>query len=166
MAAVPLVCGAVLCVVVWVIRGFGVKEASFELEDLRRDLVNDVQTQTPDFYREEVEPCLDSWKAKYGNRVPARELHKLQAHINDNLARIEKERQETIDLLANEGKTVEVAVLRQSLENAISASESLDRDRWMKKIDLELNSLEARFGTSIPIREALAMKDRLKSSEG
>jgi hypothetical protein len=167
IAAVPLVCGVVLCLVVWAIRGFGVEEPSLDLEDLQRDWVARIQTQAPDFYREEVEPQLDSWRAKYGSRVPTRELLMMQQRNHEKMARIAQERQEIIDRAAKDGKRVEIATLRQNIERAITEEhQGPDRDQCIKQLDTWLKSLEAEYGTSIPIDEAHRMMERLESGTG
>jgi hypothetical protein len=131
-----------------------------DLEDLRNDLAA-VQANSPDFYQEVVAPFFQSWKERYGRRVPLQEVGVMQKRIDYEMNRIKEKKQELFDKAASKGVTIELSTLRQNMEKSKADYNGADRRGYVQQIDLFLTSLEVKYGASIPIDEANKLLDKL-----
>ncbi len=131
-----------------------------DLEDLRNDLAG-VQANSPDVYQEVVAPFFQSWKERYGRRVPLQEVEVMQKRIDYEMNRLKEKKQELIDKAASKGATIDLSALRKSMEQSKADYNGADRQEYLRQIDLFLTSLEVKYGTSIPIDEANKLLDKL-----
>lgn len=165
----PLVFGVVLFLVVWTIRGFGAKDhppaQSIDLMELRQKLAS-TQTEDSDTYKAELEPLLDRLEAKYGSRIPLREIEGLQQFLKGQLIEIEKKRQQGIDREAKKGGTIEMDALRGRLEASKAAYSGPGRDAYVREMDRLLESLTARYGSRIPVDDAYKIMRELEGGPG
>ena len=132
-----------------------------DLEELRNDLAA-VQANSPDVYQEVVAPFLNSWKAQYGRRVPLHEVRILQQRVAQEMNAIEEKKQKIIDKAASTGATIELSKLRGNLEQAKAEYRGSERKEYLRQLDYFIMSLEAKYGTAIPIDEASKLLDTLE----
>jgi hypothetical protein len=133
-----------------------------DLEDLRNDFAG-VQANSPKLYQEIIAPYLDSWKAKYGRRVPLHAVKVLEQRIANEMAVVKEKKQEIIAKAASEGKTIEISSLRKQLEESIADHQGRDYEQYVASIEHFLLSLQAKYGASIPVDEASKLADKLES---
>jgi hypothetical protein len=131
-----------------------------DLEELRNDLVG-VQANSPDVYQEVVAPFFQSWKERYGRRVPLQEVEVMQKRIDYEMNRLKEKKQELIDKAASKGATIDLSTLRKNMEQTKADYNGADRQEYVRQIDLFLTSLEVKYGASIPIDEANKLLDKL-----
>lgn len=131
-----------------------------DLEELRNSFAS-VQANSPDVYQEVVTPFLESWKTQYGRRIPAEAIMLLHERVTQELSSIREKKQKIIDKAAREGATIGIAGLRQNLERAKAEYKGLDREQYNRQLDNFVMSLEAKFGSTIPIEEAEKLHDKL-----
>jgi len=131
-----------------------------DLEDLRNDLAG-VQANSPDVFQEVVAPFFQSWKERYGRRVPLQEVEVMQKRIDYEMNRVKEKKQELIDKAASKGATIDLSTLRKSMEQSKADYNGADRQEYIRQIDLFLTSLEVKYGTSIPVDEANKLLDKL-----
>ena len=82
---------------------------------------------------------------------------------NAQIADIRQHRQEIIDHAAKEGKTIDTASLRQTMEEIKAKNTGPDRDAIAADIDRLLQSLEAKYGAEIPIDHAQRIVEDLEA---
>jgi hypothetical protein len=131
-----------------------------DLEDLRNDFAR-ILVSTPDVYQEVVAPFFQSWKERYGRRVPVQEVEVFQKRIDYEMNRIREKKQALIDKAVSKGATIELSALRKNIEQSKDDYNGADRQEYIRQLDLFLTSLEVKYGTSIPIDEANKLADRL-----
>jgi hypothetical protein len=131
-----------------------------DLEELKNDLAG-VQANNPELYRDVVSPFFESWKQRYGRRVPIHEMEVLQKRIATEIDEIKEKRQKLIDNAANKGVTIELSVLRKNLEKTKSDYRGPNREAYIGQIDRFLTSLEVKYGASIPVDEANKLLESL-----
>jgi len=138
---------------------------TFDLSELRQDLV-ETQRENPEVYKTELEPVLNRLEEKYGNNVPVAEMEVLRQLISSKLADIEKQKQEIISRGAKEGKTIEIESLRLTLEASKATYAGPDRNAYAMEIDKLLESLAAKYGSSIPVDHAYKIMQKLEAGLG
>jgi len=168
VAGVPLAFGVVLYLVVWAIRGFGVKQTPpalmVNLTELRQELS---QTTDPEAYKTEMEPLLDQLEAKYGSSsVPLGEIQGFQNIIRGKVVRIGEQKQEIIDREAKKGATIELDALRRTLEASKATYAGPDRENYVSELDKLLDSLATKYGTRIPVDHAYRIMQKLEAGLG
>ena len=131
-----------------------------DLEDLRNDLAR-VQANSPDVFQEVVAPFFQSWRERYGRRVPLQEVEVMQKRIDYEMNRVREKKQELIDKAASKGATIDLSTLRKSMEQSRADYNGADRQEYIRQIDLFLTSLEVKYGASIPVDEANKLLDKL-----
>jgi hypothetical protein len=131
-----------------------------DLEDLRNSFAN-VQVNSPDVYQEVVTPFLDSWKVQYGRRIPTEAIELLHQRVTQEMSSIKEKKQKIIDKAAREGATIGIAGLRQNLERVKAEYKGPDREQYNRQLDNFVMSLEAKYGSAIPIDEAAKLHDKL-----
>jgi hypothetical protein len=131
-----------------------------DLEDFRKDFAG-VQANNPELYQEVIAPFFQSWKERYGRRVPLQEVEVLQKRIDYEMNRLKEKKQELIDKAASKGATIELSTLRKNMEQSKADYNGADRQEYVRQIDLFLTSLEVKYGTSIPVDEANKLLDKL-----
>jgi hypothetical protein len=165
----PVGFGIVLCLIVWAIRGFGVKprtsSQTFDLNELRRNLAA-AQSDNLDIYQNELEPYLSSLGSKYGTNVPISEMEGLQQFVSAKLAGVESRKREIIERGAQEGKTIEIDALRRRLEATRATYTGPDRDGYGVELDRLLGSLAEKYGTRIPVDHAYRIMQDLQAGRG
>lgn len=163
VTGVPLGFGMVLFLIVWAIRGFGVRKSPplgfIGIEEFRRHMITEIPNRA--LYTKEVEPAIDSLKAKYGTHVPVTEIVNLQEVIHKKVAQVEKQRQKIIDREAKKGAVIEIASLRRNFEEGAAAYQGPDRDTHVKKIDDYVKLLVEQYGDHIPVDEAYKLMREL-----
>lgn len=131
-----------------------------DLEELRNDFAT-VHVNSPDVYGEVVAPFLDSWKVQYGRRVPIRAVDSLLQRVEHEMATIKVKKQRIIDKAAHEGSTIEISKLRENFEQEKEKFKGPHRQQCVRQLDRFLMSLEAKYGTAIPVDEASKLLDKL-----
>jgi hypothetical protein len=165
-AIATLLCLAILSFVAFKIyRRVRRSGETIDIAELRHSVAT-LESDHPELYRTEFGSQLDSWTAEYGNQVPAKEFEKFQRHANEQAAKYGQQRQQTIARLAAEGKTLKLAEIRRHFEKLRAQDQGADRDERSKQLTLLVESLEANYGSSIPIDEAFRIVDRLESGLG
>jgi curved DNA-binding protein CbpA len=164
---VLLIIGLVAGVLGWITKLYRKVRSgqTVDITDLRRNLAT-VESENPELYRKEIGPRLDSWAEQYGDRIPLEEFEKFYRYVTEQAERSGRERQQMIDRLAAEGKTLEMTALRQHLEKEKAEYQGPDRGAFARQLDLLVESLEATYGSNIPIDEAYKLVDRLESGAG
>jgi hypothetical protein len=135
----------------------------FDLAELREELIASQGGEDSETYREHIAPALDRLEARYGNRVPVAEIEGIRQIANAQIADIRQHRQEIIDHAAKEGKTIDTASLRQTMEEIKAKNTGPDRDAIAADIDRLLQSLEAKYGAEIPIDHAQRIVEDLEA---
>ncbi len=133
-----------------------------DLEDLLHDQA-EVRANNPALYHEIVEPFFQSWKERYGRRVPTQEVGILLKRVNQEMEQIREKKQKLIDKAAKEGATIDLATLRNNLEKTKAEYTGEDRDGYIRNIDNFLTSLEVKYGSAIPLNEADKLLDKLET---
>ena len=131
-----------------------------DLEDFRREFAG-VQANNPELYQEVIAPFFQAWKERYGRRVPLQEVEVFQKRIDHEINRLKEKKQELIDKAASKGATIDLAVLRQNIEQSKAEYQGADREGYVRELDHFLISLEVKYGTSIPVDEANKLLDKL-----
>lgn len=132
-----------------------------DLEDLRNELVG-VQANSPDVYEEIVAPFFQSWKERYGRRVPIQEVEVMQKRIDHDMKDLRKKKQKLVGDAAGKGATIDLSTLRKNMEQSKTEYKGADRQAYVRHIDQFLTSLEVKYGTSIPVDEANKLLDKLE----
>jgi hypothetical protein len=132
-----------------------------DLEEFRANFAG-VQGNNPELYREVIAPLFDSWKAQYGRRIPVHEITVLQQRVNQELDALKKKKQQLIEKAASDGATIDVSSLRKRLDEAKGEYKGPDRQEYIQQVDLLIMSLEAKYGTTIPVDEASKLLDKLE----
>ena len=166
---VPLGLGLVVYAIVWALRGFGAKQRPprgfFDLNELRLELAS-VGTQSPETYKDEIEPLLDLLQAQYGICVPNSEMDRIQQAITGHRERLAQQKKDIIDQAAAEGRTIEIDALRRSCERSQAEYQGQDRDAYANENNRFLDTLAAKYGNRIPIDEAYAILEKLEAKVG
>jgi hypothetical protein len=131
-----------------------------DLEDFRNSLAG-VQADNPKLYQEVVAPFIESWKAQYGRRVPLHAVDVFQKRLDQEMNAIREKKQKIINEAASKGTTIEISKLRESLERSKAEYKGADREGFIRQINLFAMSLEAKYGTAIPVDEASKILDKL-----
>ena len=131
-----------------------------DLEDFRNNLAG-VKANSPDVYEQVVAPFFQSWKERYGRRVPLHETEVLQKRIDRELNQLREKKQEIIDRAAKKGATIELAALRKNIEKSKTEYAGPNREAYVRQLDAFLTSLEVKYGTSVPVDEANKLLDKL-----
>ena len=122
-----------------------------------------VQASSPDVYREVIVPYLDSLKAQSGRRVPHHAFDGLRQRIDREMGAAKENRDAIVKKAASAGSTIEIAELREKFEASKAEYQGPDRQAYMKQIDHFLFTLEAKYGTTISVDEAMRLSDKLES---
>jgi hypothetical protein len=131
-----------------------------DLEDFRKDFAG-VQANNPELYQEVIAPFFQSWKERYGRRVPLQEVEVMQKRIDHEMNEIKEKKQKLIDKAASQGATLDLASLRKNIEQSKAKYQRADREGYVRELDRFLTSLEVKYGTSIPVDEANKILDKL-----
>jgi hypothetical protein len=131
-----------------------------DLEDFRKDFAG-VQANNPELYQEVIAPFFQSWKERYGRRVPLQEVEVMQKRIDHEMNEIKAKKQKLIDKAASQGATLDLAALRRNIEQSKAKYQGADREEYVRGLDRFLTSLEVKYGTSIPVDEANRLLDKL-----
>jgi hypothetical protein len=132
-----------------------------DLEDLQNDLAA-VRASSPDVYQRVVAPFFDSWKQQYGRRIPLHAVDVFKKRIDEEMGEIKREKQRILDKATEKGATIDVAQLRARMEKAKAQYQGDDRAAFNRGIDQFVISLEAKYGTAIPVAEASELADQLE----
>jgi hypothetical protein len=132
-----------------------------DLEDLQNDLAA-VRASSPDVYQRVVTPFFDSWKQQYGRRIPLHAVDLFRERINEEMREIKRAKQRILDKATEKGATIDVAQLRAKMEKAKAEYQGDDRPAFNRAIDQFVMSLEAKYGTAIPVAEASELADQLE----
>ena len=132
-----------------------------DLEDLQNDLAA-VRASSPDVYQRLVAPFFDSWKQQYGRRIPLHAVDLFKRRIDEEMSEIKREKQRNLDKATEKGATIDVAQLRAKMEKAKAQYLGDDRAAFNRGIDQFVMSLEAKYGTAIPVAEASELADQLE----
>lgn len=132
-----------------------------DLEDLRNDFAT-VQANNPDVYREVVAPFFDAWKLQYGRRIPVQAVDLLLQRVEREMNEIKEKKQKIIDKAAREGRTIDISKLRENLDRTKVEFKGPDRQQYIRQLDEFVMSLEAKYGTAIPVDEASKLLDQLE----
>jgi len=136
-----------------------------DLDDLQNDLAG-VRANSPDVYKEKVAPFFQSWKERYGRRVPIQEIEAMQKGIAHEMNQLKEKKQQLIDDAASKGATIDLPSLRERMEKSKADYRGADRQEYVRQIDQFLTSLEVKYGTSIPIDAASKLLDKLEEDIG
>jgi hypothetical protein len=131
-----------------------------DLEELRNDFAT-VHVNSADVYGEVVAPFLDSWKVQYGRRVPIQAVNHLIERVEHEMSTIKVQKQRIIDKAAHEGSTIEISKLRENFQQEKAKFKGPHRQQCVRQLDRFLMSLEAKYGTAIPVDEASKLLDKL-----
>jgi hypothetical protein len=134
---------------------------SVDLAAMRQDLLTG--GIDPELYKTELEPLFTKWEARYGNQIPLDEVNQLQNFAQAKIADLESRKAEIINRGAEEGATIEVAELRRRLNDSKEAYAGPDKAPYEKEIDALLESLPARYGSSIPVDQAYDLMKKLEN---
>lgn len=121
-----------------------------------------IRTSDPVRYQEVIAPTIESWKRQHGRRIPAVIVAQLAEQEKDRAA---TRRREIVKNAATQGKSIEISALRESMERAKADYKGPDRDQFIRAIDHQILSLEAKYGTTIPINDALSILEHLETKE-
>jgi hypothetical protein len=132
----------------------------FNLEEIRNDFAH-VAANNADLYQK-IAPLFESWQTAYGQRIPAHELDKLQDRIKQEVSALKEKRQEIIDKAAKDGAVIQIASLRKNLEQARLEYKGADREEFAAHVELLLGSLEAEYGSAIPVDKAAKLLEELE----
>jgi len=132
-----------------------------DLEDFQNDLAA-VKASSPDVYQRVVVPFFDSWKQQYGRRIPLHAMDLLKERIDEEMDEIKREKEKITDKATEQGATIDVEQLRAKMERTKAQYQGDDRAAFIRGIDQFIMSLEAKYGTAIPIAEASKLADQLE----
>ena len=106
-------------------------------------------------------PFFQSWKERYGRRIPLHEVDVFLKRIDHEMNQIKEKKQQIVDKVASKGVTIDLPTLRKNIEKSKAEYKGPDRQGYIQQLDLFLTSLEVKYGTSIPIDEANKLLDKL-----
>jgi spore germination protein YaaH len=98
---------------------------------------------------------------QYGRRIPTEAIELLHQRVTQEMSSIKEKKQKIIDKAAREGATIGIAGLRQNLERVKAEYKGPDREQYNRQLDNFVMSLEAKYGSAIPIDEAAKLHDKL-----
>jgi hypothetical protein len=138
---------------------------TFDLSELRKDLSTS-RRDNREFFEQTLEPHLNRLEANYGNNIPLSEMEGVQQLIKSELAGIDKEREEALDHAAREGITIELTALRERLEAAKATYSGPNRDAYVEGLDRFLETLAAKYGSHVPLKDAHRIMEDLEAGRG
>jgi hypothetical protein len=121
-----------------------------------------IQANDASCYEEVIAPFLQAWEKQYGRRIPQHAVELLQKRIDQELESIKQKRREIIKNGASEGKTIDIASLRERYEKGKAEYNGPNRKDFVWTIDKFVLSLEVKYGNSIPVDEALVLMETLE----
>ncbi len=124
----------------------------------------DFRATNPEMHAAIVEPFLTTWKQQYGRRVPMHAFETLRKRLDTELEQLRRKKKRVVDDAAKNGKTIDIASLRETMEKTKTEYEGTDRAAYIRAADAWIMKLEAAYGTSIPVDEAAKLLDELEQT--
>lgn len=132
-----------------------------DLEELRNELAPTIAAN-PDLYEKTIKPFFDSWKKQYGRRVPVQAVALFRQRIQEDINENQEKKRKLIEDAARKGQTLDLSSLRESFEQMKAEYKGSDREQYVRQLDSFIMSLEAKYGTAIPVDEANRVLEQME----
>ncbi|MCU1327834.1 MAG: hypothetical protein JWN34_3204 [Bryobacterales bacterium] len=127
------------------------------------DVFINCRSNNPEQYASVIEPYLVSWKKQYARRIPQSVFNQFSERISKEISELQVKRRQVVHDAMKDGKALDMASLKQRMEEAKAECNGEGRLDEVRSIDAWVAQFEAKFGNTIPLDEAIKILDELEN---